>query len=320
MATNSKSRWRRQASRPVRPFRSAADYLGHVGFRLYADDEFKSVDIIHVDSVERDRLSLAVKIPPAPTDMEEVVGIPLKDLHLAVTLEDRAFKDSRVALSIPLSDLDGTAKIFDIDTEGVGAMSWAGETRVHVSVVLTRNRNGEVGTAQRVGSWVARKTFSIGNPKDSASFKIDAVDPSYFEERKLPAETTYLVEINDADLNQSCENLPDLVKVSLTKEVHAALAKDEDSPMAKALIKSIYVDIVTTVLATGYANMSKKESVQEDGILDVVTRKLVKSTGILADRVRTLAEENAGSQLRAVVQADIELSRALVSAAQRRSS
>ena len=320
MATKSKSRWRRQESRPVRPFRSAGDYLSQVGLRLYADDEFKSVDGIYVNSIERERLALAIKIPRAPDDLEEVVGIPLKDLRLAVTLEDRAFKDSGVGLNVPLSEVSGASQIFDIDADTVALMSWAGETRVHVAVVLTRNRNGEVGTAQRLGSWGASKTFGIGNPRDTASFQIDAVDPSYFESRNLPAETTYLVEINDSDLNQSCENLPDLVKISLAKEVHGALAKDEDSPMAKALIKTIYVDVVTTVLATGYVNMGKREPLQEGGILDVVTTKLVKSTGISAERLRVLAEENAGSQLRAVVQADVELSRALISAAQRRPS
>lgn len=112
--------------------------------------------------------------------------------------------------------------------------------------------------------------------------------------------------------------MPDLVKVSLAKDVHAALAKDEDSPMAKAIIKSIYVDVVTTILATGYGNLDKREQVKQDSILDVVTAKLAKSTGLSADKLRTLAAETAGAQLRAVVQADVELSRALVSAAQRR--
>lgn len=200
----------------------------------------------------------------------------------------------------------------------MASLSWAGEMRVHVAILLAEQKKGEVGTAQRTGSWVARKTFSIGRPRDTASFSIDAVEPDYFEMRGLPKTTTYLVEINDPDLNQSCENLPDLVKVSLAKDVHAALAKDEDSPMAKAIIKSIYVDVVTTILATGYGSLSPREQVKQDSILDVVTAKLAKSTGLSVDKLRSLAAETAGAQLRAVVQADVELSRALVNAAQRR--
>jgi hypothetical protein len=318
MGTKPKIKWLRHESRPVRPFRSARDYLTEVGLRLYADEDFKANEILQISAIEQDRLLMAVKVPAVPSNFEELVGVPINSLKLVVTLEDRIFKDSVIAASIPLSDLDSVAKILEFDSEAVAMMSWAGETRVHIAVVLSEPYNGEVGTAHRVGSWVARKSFSVGNPRDTASFAIDAVEPDYFEKRLLPANTTYLVEISDPDLNQSCDNLPDLVKVSLAKDVHAALAKDEESPMAKALIKAIYVDVVTTVMATGYANLGVGMPVMPDSILDVVTSKLTKSTGLSAERLRILAGETAGSHLRAVVQADIELSRALISAAQRR--
>lgn len=318
MATKTKTRWHRQESRPVRPFRSAAEYLADVGLRLYPDEEFKNGDSVQIASIDKDRLAIAVKVPPVPVNIEDLVGISPNALRLVVTLEDRAFKDSGVAVNVALADIAGASRIFDIGGEIASLMSWAGETRVHIAVVLSEARIGEVGTAQRVGSWVARKTFSVGNPRDTASFSIDAVEPEYFEKRGLPSATTYLVEINDPDLNQSCVNLPDLVKVSLAKDVHAALARDEESPMAKALIRSMYVDVVTTVLATGYASLGAGTAVEQDSILDVVTTKLVKSTGMSAEKLRLLAGETAGSQLRAVVQADIEFSRALISAAQRR--
>lgn len=318
MATKTKSRWHRQESRSVRPFRSAAEYLKDVGLRLYADEEFKGSESIQIGSVELERLAIAIKVPPTPQNFADLVGVPADALRLVLTFEDRTFKNSGVAANIPLSDLSGAGRIIEMGGDAVSLMSWAGETRIHVAVVLSEPRKGEVGTAQRVGSWVARKTFNVGNPRDTASFSIDAVEPEYFEKRGLPSATTYLVEINDSDLNQSCDNLPDLVKVSLAADVHAALAKDEESAMAKALIKAIYVDVVTTVLATGYASLGTGTEVQQDSILDVVTTKLVKSTGLSADKLRLWAGQTAGSQLRAVVQADIELSRALVSAAQRR--
>ena len=318
MAVDAKNRWHKQESRSVRPFRSADEYLKEVGLRLYADEEFSGADVIQTASIDLARMSLAVRVPKTPLNFDEIVGLSASALRLVVTVEDRMFKDTVVTENIPVSELNGSVRIVDIDCERMATLSWAGEMRVHVAIVLAEQQKGEVGTAQRTGSWVARKTFSIGRPRDTASFSIDAVEPDYFETRGLPKTTTYLVEINDSDLNQSCENLPDLVKVSLAKDVHAALAKDEDSPMAKAIIKSIYVDVVTTILATGYGNLDKREQVKQDSILDVVTAKLAKSTGLSADKLRTLAAETAGAQLRAVVQADVELSRALVSAAQRR--
>ena len=89
--------------------------------------------------------------------------------------------------------------------------------------------------------------------------------------------------------------------------------------MAKALIKAIYVDVVSTVLATGCANLEGSD-VEPGSILEVVTSKLEKSTGLNAAHLCQLAIESAGSRLRAVIQADIELTRALVSAAQRKAA
>lgn len=319
MATKTKAHWQKQESRPVRPFRSAKDYLDEVGFRMYADEDFATDETIQTGPVAVGKLALAVRVPAGATDFEELVGVPSNLLRLVVTVEDRTFKDSEVAANLPMVEAGGKVRILDLEADAVERLSWAGETRVHVAVVLAEPRAGsEVGTAQRVGAWIARKTFSIGKIRDTAAFAINAVEPEYFEKLSLPAATTYLVEIADPDLNQSCENLPDLVKVSLAKDVHSALARDEDSPMSRALIKSIYVDVVTTVLATGYANLVG--DIQPDSILEVVVSKLAKSTGVSVERLRLLAKDSAGAQLRAVVQADVELTRALVSAAQRKAA
>lgn len=319
MAAKVKTGWQKQETRPVRPFRSAKDFLNDVGFRMYADEDFRTDETIQTGDIEFGKLALAVRVPPGVLNFEEVVGVPASLLRLVVTVEDRTFKDSEVALSIPMSEVGTSVRVLELNAEAVERLSWAGETRAHVAVVLAEARSGsEVGTAQRVGAWVARKTFSIGKIRDMAAFAIHAVDPEYFVKLGLPAGTTYLVEIADPDLNQPSENLPDLVKVSLAKTLHSALARDEDSSMAKALIKSIYVDVVTTVLATGYSNLSS--DVQPDSIIGIVTERLAKSTGLSAERLRQLAKESAGASLRAVVQADAELTRALVSAAQRRAA
>lgn len=319
MGTKPKMNWRKQESRPVRPFRSAKDYLDDVGFRMYADEDFATDETIQTGAIEAGKLALSVRVPASAANLEELVGVPPDLLQLVVTVEDRTFKDSEVAAKVSMVEASGKTHILDLEVGAVNRLSWAGETRVHVAIVLTEPRAGsEVGTAQRVGAWIARKTFSIGKLRDSSTFAINAVEPDYFEKLGLPAATTYLIEIADPDLNQSCENLPDLVKVSLARDVHSALARDEDSPMSRALIKSIYVDVVTTVLATGYANLVG--DVQPDSILEVVVSKLAKSTGLSAERLRLLAKDSAGAQLRAVVQADIELTRALVSAAQRKAA
>jgi hypothetical protein len=319
MSIPPKIKWQRQESRPVRPFRSANDYLTDVGLRLYADEDFKISETFQVPPITQEHLAVSVRIPALPLNFAETVGLSIAALKLIVTVEDRTFKYSGVAAAIPLSELESGGRVFDFDAEVVSNLTWAGETRIHVAVVLSESGTGEVGTAERIGSWVARKTFSVGGVHDTSSFPIDAVEPEYFEKRSLPRGTTYLVEISDTDLNQSCENLRDLVKVSLAKDVLSALAKDEESAMAKALVRTIYVDVATTVLSTGYSNLATGEAVTPNSILDVMTSRLTKSTGLSPEKLRVMASETAGSQLRAVVQADVEFSRSLISAAQRRS-
>lgn len=310
-------KWRTQESRSVRPFRSAEDYLKEVGLRLYSDEDFRLAESIQVDAVDVQKLAVALRIPPVPADFEEVVGVPTSALQLIISLEDRLYKDSVVATTVPLHEIR-SHRVIEVDPETTDTLSWAGDIRVHVAVVLAEPRQGEVGVAQRVGSWVARKSFAVGKPRETTSFTINAVDPEYFDLRGLPRTTTYLVEVNDTDLNQSCEFLPDLIKVSMAKDVHSALARDETSAISKAINKAIYIDVATTVLVAGYSGLTGR--VQDHTILDVVTTRLEKETGMAPDRLERLAKEPGGANLRAVVQGSSDFSRALVNAAQRRSS
>lgn len=155
MATKAKTHWQKQESRPVRPFRSAKDFLDDVGFRMYADEDFKKDEAMQTGNVELSKLALAVRIPSGVLNFEEVVGVPTDLLRLVVTIEDRTFKDSEVAVNTPMSEVGANVRVLELDAEAVERLSWAGETRVHVAVVLAEARNGgEVGTAQRVGAWV----------------------------------------------------------------------------------------------------------------------------------------------------------------------
>lgn len=158
MATKAKAHWQKQESRPVRPFRSAKDFLNDVGFRMYADEDFKTDEAIQTGDAELSKLALAIRVPAAALNFEEVVGVPTSLLRLVVTVEDRAFKDSEVAVNVPMAEVGAGVRVLDLYAEAVERLSWAGETRVHVAVVLAKPQNGgELGTAQRVGDAVARE-------------------------------------------------------------------------------------------------------------------------------------------------------------------
>lgn len=314
--TEIRKRWEREESKVVRPFRSADDYLKDAAFRLYEDADFAEGPVLQTDSVDKDRLAPAIQLAAPPKELEELVGAPLKDLSLFVSIEDRILKQATALHTHKITDVNG--EIIELGEAAKETASWAGDTRLHVAVVLSKDRVAAVGLAHRAGSWVAKKTFQITRTRDNATFSITPVDEAWFTKRGLPALTTFYVDMLGQDLNQPCDSMPDLVKVYISQALNAALARDEDSPVAKALIKGIYVDVVSTILSAGYINL--EGDVLPDSILDVVSGRLTKATGISQKKLMEYAKENSGARLRAVVQAEAELTRSMVAASGRRSA
>lgn len=253
-----RERWQRQESRLVRPFRSADDYLKDAQLRLCPDADFALGPVIQIESVQRDRLAPEIRVLPPPVEFEELVGASFDDLRFLVSLEDTFFKRSVVAVDQPISEM--TEDVIVLDSDQCAELSWTGATRVHLSVVLREDRDVEAGLARRAGSWVARKSFNVTKISDNTRFNIAPVDEEFFTKRGLPRATSWFVEILDPDLNQSCDEMPNLVKVSISKELHGALAKDESSSGTKALITNVYVDVVATVLVTGLATWERVKS------------------------------------------------------------
>jgi len=310
---SAQTRWERQESRVVRPFKSAEEYLSDSRLRLYADGDFVDDPIIQIENIQTDRLALAVKIPAPSGEFSDAVGVELRDLALLVSIEDRTFKNSWILHREKLSEFTGGV----VDLKGIDErMSWASDTRLHISVVLSKTRNASVGLASRAGSWLAKKTFFIKRPTDTSTFRITSVTEEYFRTRGLPPKTTYFVDIQDPDLNQPCENMPNLINVCMHETAYAALAKDDASIVAKALIRNIYVDVVSTILTAGCNSLNGE--VQTNSILDVVSRRLMKATGVSLEKLKQFAVDSGGAPLRAVIQAEADLTRIVVAAMSRR--
>jgi hypothetical protein len=306
--------WEREESKVVRPFKADDDYLKEAAFRLYADADFEQGPVFHIDSIEKERLAPAVRLGTPPKDFAELVGIVAKDLSLLVSIEDRVFKNTVVSRDIHFDDIaDG---IIELGDDAVESASWMGDTRIHLAIVLTKNRKAAVGLAQRAGSWVAKKTFQITRTRDNANFSIVPVDENWFKSRGLPPSTTYYVDMLGADFNQPCDAMPELVKVYIAQSLNTALARDEESPIARALIKSIYVDVVTSILTVGFAAL--QSDVLPNSILDVVATRLTKATGVPEAKLMQFAKDNSGTQLQAIVQAEAELTRTMIAASGRR--
>ena len=75
---------------------------------------------------------------------------------------------------------------------------------------------------------------------------------------------------------------------------------------------------VSTILTTGFEKLNGSD-VSPGGVLDVVASRLSKTTGVAPELIRQYAHDG-GSYLRAVVQTEADLTKAMLSAAGRRSA
>jgi len=313
-----KKRWEREESKIVRPFKSADDYLRNAMFRLYADASFEPHPVIQVDSVDKQRLSPSIQLDPPPRNLEDLVGIPIKDITLLVSIEDRVLKNTMVLHNAKLAGDE--ASVIELGEEARECACWTGETRVHIAAVLSKSRNAAAGIAQRVGNWIAKKTFHVTRIRDNATFNIIPVDEEWFKSKGLPASTAYYVDMLSSDLNQPCESMPELVKVYMNSTIHSTLARNEDSSVTKAIIRGIYVDVAATILTIGYNNLEAESDLSPDSILGVVSKRLERETGITEARLMQYAKEGGGAQLRPVIQAEAEFTRSILGAAARRAA
>jgi len=316
--TTQKKGWARSESRAVRPFKTAEDALADVALRLSDDSEFQIAEGVLLDSVHPERMSLTVRIPALSPHLASSVNVAKESLLLVVGIEDTVFKQSVVLESRRLADLEADETEIELARERYSMMSWSGDTNLFIALILAEAQQSQTGVAHRRGAWVSRKVFRFTRMRDTAHFAVTPVGPEYFKKLRLPADTPYLVEILDDDMNQSSENLPDLLKIHIAESLYRTLAAEEDSPAAKLQMKAIYVDVVVSVLVAGYGELGN-DDVLQDGILDVITRRLAKSNGVSEQVIRQNARRSAGVFLRPFAQADAELLKMMVAAAQRRS-
>jgi hypothetical protein len=306
-----KREWERSESRIVRPFRFSEGLFARCAIRLRPQDDFEEGAVLQTVKLNPEDVAPELRLDFHLEGIEEVVGLSLNDLEVMVSVEDRILKQTLVPYREGVRDCAGeTVALPPARMKGI---SWAEEMRVSLALVLRGDREVEVGRASLAGHWLAKKTFSISRSKDTANFTIDVVPPEWFVKRGLPGDTTYLVEVFGTDLNQPCDRLGELVRVSLNESVNAVLARAEDSTVGRALIRGIYSDVVATVLSVGFSSY-KGEELLAGGVLKVVSDKLARSTGAKINDIVRRAKEPGASELRALIQSEAGLTKAMVSA------
>lgn len=305
--------WERTEARVVRPFRSLDHWLDDARIRICKGEEFQEGPTIHIEGVAREQLDLAIQIPLLSSGIEDLVGIPLEQLSLIVTCEDSVLKRSAVLGQLDVGASSG-ARV-ELGAELLKHATLRNETQITLALVLALDRAQTDGSAYRRGSWLARKTFTLGGNRNFATFNLKRVDERWFIQNGLPARSAYFVNILDGDLNQPCENIGDMIQVCIHEKLYDALAREDASASIQAFHASLYAEIAAAIIVCGFSNLQGEPS--SGTVLFSVVERLSKATGVLPERIKQLARENGGTGLRAVVQAEADLLRHMTYAAAR---
>ncbi len=307
-------KWLRTEARTVRPFRYSEELLKKSGIRLYPEDDFVDGDVINKDDFDLARLAPEIRLDFNPDAIKEQLGLEQEQVRLIVSLEDKALKQTLLAQSMTIDECAAN-EIVEIPSSVCRRLSWVGETKILISLVLANDRKADLGEATLAGNWLARKEVSVARARDTATFPIEIVSGDWFKGRGLPIETTYYVEILGDDFNQPCEQLPEMVKVYVNEAVNQVLARAEDTPAGRALVRSIYCDTAATILSHGFDNLDQGVELLQDGILQVVAERLADATGLELSAITRMAKEagSGASKLRALLQTESGLTKALAS-------
>lgn len=307
-------RWRRTESRQVRPFKYVEGYLNDAQLRLSLDGDFSSEEFVPTDEVDFNKLAPAIRVPVPPEHFAKFVGISPSDLALTVIIEDAFFKTTTEVCRIPLSEV--CDKPIELASLPECLRHGAAPVRIHAAVTLTRVLEPTPGRAWRLGSWLSRKTFTLRRSPNIAIFPIETAPAEQFMKWGLPEDAAYYVNISDGNIDEPPAEFPSLVSVHLNESVFAAMSDNADSSASRALMSAMYVDIVTSVLTHGFAELDSDP--RPDGILELVVSRLNQDTGVPRSEIVSLATNQARGKLAAIVQSHANLSHEMIAATRRR--
>ena len=153
---------RRASSFRKRGFHDLAGELDAARIRLSSEDDFSGEETIRGRPCDPWRLQPVVEVPGIDPVALAETGIDPSFLSLIVVVEDPTLKSSVVAARHPVSTSVRRVAVDD----AASLSAWRPEAKVHVAVVLAAQMEPMAGRAWRKGTWLARKSFTIGEVVD----------------------------------------------------------------------------------------------------------------------------------------------------------
>ncbi len=300
------SKYRKSASRDVRPFFEAAtldECLRDTRIRLFEGQDFVPDTSFSVDEQDVPRLAptLGLKVTEAALSSAPVSR---SDLVLAVTAVNPFLKRTFLVRKVRLNEeIPGEIEIGGDVLERLGGGS---HMTIEIALCLAANLAKAPGRPFMQGHWLSRKIFDLRPPRPTDDFDVEATDDATWMALGLPAKTLYHVEYY-AGFNEPATKAQPLAKVRIHSDVHRKLATDTPSKMSRPIMAFLAAEIPCQLLAASLSEWRDAEAPQPRSPLDAFLRRLRRlKPGCTLGMLRAWVETPGMPHLRAMLHADQE--------------
>lgn len=305
--------------REIWPFRRSPDAFEDTAMRTDASADFdpaESVFIIHEDEADvPETLEVEIRFDLDDAEIEEAAGLPSSKIDIAVVLEQKSVRVSRVLDRWALEDVprhwESSFRPADVTTRN---------TIRTVAILNSQRDRSSSNAATREGSLLAERTFVIRRPISESLFPVKNTS---FKERDLDQQALWYVEYHSPEeahqlrpsdvfsvhLNSDLEALNHLWLKSTPRR--GSIPRVMANMVRKMVVAGIIGDVSVALLGRFYRMREDDPdlSPEEESTVEMILNFLETKVGKPVDDILYMASENEGD-LRAAIQHAVDCGKA----------
>lgn len=304
--------WHRSETRDVRPFfdvDSLGDCLKDAQIRLFAEEQFTSESSFTIDELAAKRLDIQVQPNLDPSKLKLPSALKAKHLSLIVSLTSPFLKQTRVVKEF---SLDGyKPALVPVDSDFLEAAGLASGLELAIGVCLRDELPHHPGLPFLPGNWVAKKVFKLRRAKPIQEFDVRPRSDEEWVAVGYPAKTLFSVNYIGF-INEPTRGDQSVAEVFIHQDAYRKLVSDSDSKSTRSLQTFLITEISLQLLAQSFPDWEAAESVIPKTPLASFLKKVSAHRRITLDELKGLVKKPGMPLLRAMMQSDQKLVRAIV--------
>jgi len=309
----SKINWHKSAAKDVRPFFGAAaleSSLDGAEIRLFENAEFSYETAFIVEPQDAEKLCITIK--PNLNDAALAAGsIKKGDLVLAITASQPFIK--KTCLVSSLSVMNKLPDDITIGDENLAQLGGGLNINVELALCLAKGQLKKAGSPFLHGHWLAKKRFTLRQPKLAEDFDVVPMDDEAWKQLGLPAKTLYYVEYFGG-VNEPTAKDKQMAKVRVHADIHKKLTVEANQRLAKPVMATLAAEISCQILAASFPDWELAEEVALQSPLSAFLKRINRVKPCSLEELKSLVKQAGMPRLRALLHADQQSVRSIAEA------